>query len=257
MPNETKNVGISIDTARLFNEISYKKRYTQNEEVIVLLLLNVARVLKLIDPKPINMADYKSDIAFSDSVKSWQEKMGSRELYEKMANRRDWEDKVTPQLEAFLKERDSFYLASANTEGQPYIQHRGGPKGFLKKLDDHTLGFVDYSGNRQYISVGNLSENKKVSLFLMDYPNRTRIKIWGTAEIIENDDQLTAQLLEPEYRAKPERVIAIHVKAWDVNCPQHIQQRYTLEEIEPHLERLRNRIQELEEKLENCEPKEE
>ena len=200
------------------------------------------------------MQKYNSDVAFSDAVKQWQKKEGSRTIYQKMAEKRDWENKITPELEAFIKERESFYLATASADGQPYIQHRGGAKGFLKKVDEVTLGFVDFAGNRQYISAGNLSENPLVHLFLMDYPNRTRIKIWGEAKVVEDDEILLKQLSDEHYRAKPERVFLITVKAWDINCPQHIPQKYTLEEIEPHIDQLKKRIKDLEEKLENCEP---
>ncbi|MEM9835331.1 MAG: pyridoxamine 5'-phosphate oxidase family protein [Bacteroidota bacterium] len=173
---------------------------------------------------------YTSDIAFTPSVKKQQEAMGSRKAYQKMAELRDWQATITDQLRLFISQRDSFYMASSNAEGQPYIQHRGGPKGFLKAIDDEHLAFADYSGNRQYISIGNFADNNKVHLFLMDYPNRKRIKIWGEASVITGDAELTAQLSDDDYDAPIERVVIIKVKAWDVNCPQHIQPRYTLEE---------------------------
>lgn len=197
-----------------------------------------------------------SDIAFSEAVKKRQEEMGSRASYQKMAERRDWQTEITDQLQSFIAERDSFYMASSNTEGQPYIQHRGGPKGFLKVLDEQHLAFADYTGNRQYISVGNFDENQKVHLFLMDYPNRSRIKIWGEASIIGKDDPLLAKVEDMDYGASVERIIKIKVTAWDVNCPQHIQPRFTLEEIEPHIEVLKKRIQELEKQVENAKNKE-
>jgi predicted pyridoxine 5'-phosphate oxidase superfamily flavin-nucleotide-binding protein len=125
------------------------------------------------------MSEYISDIAFSPSVKDYQDKEGSRRSYQKVAESRDWQNSITDQLRSFVANRDSFYIATVNKDGQPYIQHPGGPKGFLKVLDDHTLGFADYSGNRQYISAGNLQDSKKVSLFLMDYPTRSRIKNMG------------------------------------------------------------------------------
>lgn len=175
---------------------------------------------------------FSSDIAFTKAVKERQEEMGSRKAYQNMAEKRDWQTKITAQLEQFISERDSFYMASANTEGQPYIQHRGGPKGFLKVLDDEHIAFADYSGNRQYISVGNFDENDKVHLFLMDYPNRRRIKIWGEAAIITDNEALIEQLKDKDYEVAIERVIKIKVTAWDVNCPQHIKQRFTVEEIE-------------------------
>ena len=124
-----------------------------------------------------------------------------------MAEKKDWHDTVTPDLAAFLAERDSFYLASASAEGRPYIQHRGGPKGFLKVLDDKRLAFADFGGNRQYISAGNFSENDRASIFLMDYPNRRRIKLWGRARVVEDDPELLAALVDPDYGAQPARPI--------------------------------------------------
>ncbi len=187
-----------------------------------------------------------SDIAFTPAVKALQERSGSRAGYARMAEKRDWRDTVTPELAAFLAERDSFYLASASAEGRPYIQHRGGPKGFLKVLDDKRLAFADFGGNRQYISAGNLSENDRVSIFLMDYPNRRRIKLWGRARVVENDPDLLERLVEPGYQAKPERAILFEVEAWDVNCPQHITRRYTEDQIAPALAKLQARIDALE-----------
>ena len=173
---------------------------------------------------------YRSDIAFTESVKAAQEARGSRAGYENAMARHDWADRVTPALEAFIAERDSFYLGTASAEGQPYIQHRGGPKGFLKVLDERRLGFADYRGNRQYISVGNLNENDKAFLFLMDYPNRQRIKVWGRAEYVDGDEALLQRVADPGYDAKLERAIVFHIEAWDSNCPQHITPRYTVEE---------------------------
>jgi predicted pyridoxine 5'-phosphate oxidase superfamily flavin-nucleotide-binding protein len=182
--------------------------------------------------KKVKESNFVSDIAFTEAVKKRQEEMGSRRSYQMMAERRDWQSKITAQLRYFIEERDSFYMASANTEGQPYIQHRGGPKGFLKVLDDEHIAFADFSGNRQYISAGNFDENNKVHLFLMDYPNRTRIKIWGKASIIDKDTDLINHLKDQDYRAQIERVIKIKITAWDINCPQHIQQRFTVEEFQ-------------------------
>ncbi len=187
-----------------------------------------------------------SDIAFTPSVKAIQERMGSRKQYERMEDRGGWADIITPDLADFIAERDSFYLSTATADGQPYIQHRGGPKGFLKVLDDHTLAFADFAGNRQYITAGNLAENDKAFIFLMDYPNRQRIKVWGTAEVVENDPKLLNELNDPTYKGKPERVIRFHVTAWDVNCPQHIKPRYDEEEGEQVVRKLLNRIAELE-----------
>ncbi len=192
------------------------------------------------------MSPPTSDIAFTPAVKALQERSGSRAGYARMAEKRDWRDTVTPELAAFLAERDSFYLASASAEGRPYIQHRGGPKGFLKVLDDKRLAFADFGGNRQYISAGNLSENDRVSIFLMDYPNRRRIKLWGRARVVEDDPDLLERLVEPGYQAKPERAILFEVEAWDVNCPQHITRRYTEDQIAPALAKLQAHIDALE-----------
>jgi len=187
-----------------------------------------------------------SDIAFTDSVKAIQARMGSRKQYERMETTGGWENAISPELAEFIGQRDSFYLATANSKGQPYIQHRGGPKGFLKVLDEHTLAFADFAGNRQYISVGNLAENKQAFLFLMDYVNQTRVKIWGTAEVIDNDSRLVMGLSDPSYKGKPERAIRFHVKALDINCRQHIQPRFTQEEVEALVQPLRDRLAELE-----------
>ena len=187
-----------------------------------------------------------SEIAFTPAVKAAQEKRGSRTAYAKMEQRGGWQTVVTPELAEFIAERDSFYLSTATADGQPYIQHRGGPKGFLKVLDEHTLAMADYTGNAQYISLGNLSENNKAFLFLMDYPNRHRVKIWGTAEFVENDPELLRRVTDADYKARPERVLLFHVKTWGPNCSQHIQQRFTEEEIAPAIQKLAGRITELE-----------
>lgn len=197
---------------------------------------------------------FVSDIAFTDTVKKRQKEMGSRETYEIMAKNRDWQNKINDQLSDFIADRDSFFMASTNEQGQPYIQHRGGPKGFLKVIDENHLAFADFSGNRQYISVGNFDENNKVHLFLMDYANRRRIKIWGEAEVLNKDNKLFEKLHSPDYGAYVERIIKIKVTAWDVNCPQHIQPRFTMEEIEPHIDVLKKRIKELEKQVKNCCP---
>ncbi len=191
------------------------------------------------------MREYTSDIAFTDAVKKIQKRKGSRDIYTNMEQRGSWQDTITKQLAEFIAERDSFYMATVSSEGQPYIQHRGGPKGFLKVIDDHTLGFADFVGNRQYISYGNLEENNKVCLFFMDYPNRTRIKLWGTSEVNENDKALIEQLSVSDYKGVVERAFIIHVEAWDRNCPQHIVPRYTKQEIRDL------------DVCEGCEPKEE
>ena len=184
------------------------------------------------DPMKDAVESAATDIAFTPAVKAIQDRKGSRGSYARMQERGGLADKITPDLAAFVAERDSFYLGTSSADGQPYIQHRGGPKGFLKVLDDNTLAFADFAGNKQYISMGNLSENDRAFLFLMDYPNRQRVKIWGRAEVVEEDPELLERLGDPEYRGRPERVFLFHVDAWDVNCPQHIKPRYTVEELE-------------------------
>lgn len=196
------------------------------------------------------MKEYTSDIAFTPAVKTIQARLGSRDSYHRMEEGRGWSSTITPDLAEFIGQRDSFYLATASTDGQPYIQHRGGPPGFLRILDDSTLAFADFAGNRQYISAGNLSENDQVSIFLMDYPNRRRIKLWGRARVIDNDDSLLEAVTDKAYAAKPERVIAITVEAWDINCAQHITPRYSQLEVEDRLRNLHERIAELEAEVE-------
>ena len=191
-----------------------------------------------------------SDIAFTDSVKSIQERLGSRHLYERVEQRGGWSATITEELAEFIAHRDSFYLGTASADGQPYIQHRGGPKGFLKVMDERTLAFADFAGNRQYISMGNLAENDRAFIFLMDYPAQRRIKIWGRAEIVVDDPELIDRLVDPSYSARPERVFRFHVEAWDVNCPQHILPRFTTEELEPQMRKLTDRIAELEDEVE-------
>jgi len=191
-----------------------------------------------------------SDIAFTSAVKEAQEKRGSRKAYARMeqpGRQGPWQDVITPELAEFIAERDSLYLGTASADGQPHVQHRGGPKGFIKVLDTHTLAFADFVGNAQYISLGNLSENNKAFIFLMDYPNRLRIKIWGTAEFVENDPELLAKVVDTSYEARPERVLIFHVGAWSPNCTQHIQQRFTHKEMASRIKKLEERIAELEE----------
>lgn len=187
-----------------------------------------------------------SDIAFTPAVKAAQEQRGSREAYARMEQRSGWQQKVTADLADFITQRDSFYLGTASADGQPYIQHRGGPKGFLKVLDDRTLAFADFVGNAQYISTGNLDENNKAFIFLMDYPNRQRMKIWGTATVVEDDEDLLDQLTDSDYHGKPKQAFVFAIEAWDGNCPQHIRPRWTEEEIAPTIDTLSSRIAELE-----------
>jgi predicted pyridoxine 5'-phosphate oxidase superfamily flavin-nucleotide-binding protein len=190
-----------------------------------------------------------SDVAFTPTVKAVQARLGSRAGYEKMEAKGGWQDTVTPDLAAFIAERDSAYLATATADGQPYIQHRGGPKGFIKVVDEKTLALADFAGNRQYISLGNLSENDKAHLFLMDYANQRRVKIWGRARMVEDNEALVLELSDPGYKAKPERALVFTIEAWDVNCPQHITRRFTQDEIEPAVGSLKARIAELEAEL--------
>ncbi|TJY35947.1 pyridoxamine 5'-phosphate oxidase family protein [Pontimicrobium aquaticum] len=193
---------------------------------------------------------YPSDIVFTPSVKKIQKEKGSRNNYSRMEKYGAWNTEVTPDLKAFLSKIDSFYFGTSNSEGQPYIQHRGGDKGFLKAIDDEHLGFADFSGNMQYISVGNLSENDKATIFLMHYPSQSRIKIWGTAKI-SNDRNIIELLTDNFYKARVERAIIFKVKAWDMNCRQHIKQRFTAEDIEKITQPLNQKINELETIIKN------
>jgi predicted pyridoxine 5'-phosphate oxidase superfamily flavin-nucleotide-binding protein len=196
------------------------------------------------------MRDVPSDIAFTPAVKAIQERKGSRQSYARMERGHGWETTVTPDLAAFLADLDMFYLGTATADGQPYIQHRGGPPGFLKVIDDHTLGFADFGGNRQYVTLGNLSENPKAFLFLMDYANRRRVKVWGTARVVEGDAKLQERLRDPAYPGAVERAILFSVEAWDVNCPQHIHPRFSQREVAPVIKGLQARIAELESEVE-------
>lgn len=190
-------------------------------------------------------------IAFTDSVKKAQEHYGTRRANERLENL-DRLDELTRNEAMFIGERDGFYMATVGEQGQPYIQFRGGPKGFLKMLDEKTLGFADFRGNLQYISVGNLAANDKAALFLMDYPNQTRLKIFARVEVRDaaDDPALIERLTMPDYVAKIERAMLLHVEAYDWNCPQHITPRFTLEEIEIGTQPLRDRIAELEAEIE-------
>ncbi len=177
------------------------------------------------------MTDKPSDIAFSDSVKAQQKQRGSRRMFERMEASDGWPGVITPDLASFIGGVDSFYLATASAQGQPYIQHRGGKAGFLKVIDDKTLGFADYAGNRQYITLGNLAENPRAFIFLMDYARRIRIKLWGTAHVDESDDALLAKLSEG-LDVAPQRSILFKLEAWDRNCPQHIPRLIPMDAVE-------------------------
>ncbi|MET3107499.1 putative pyridoxine 5'-phosphate oxidase superfamily flavin-nucleotide-binding protein [Oxalobacteraceae bacterium GrIS 2.11] len=190
--------------------------------------------------------NYASDIAFTDTVKAIQESKGSRDAYARVEQSHGWETQITTEAKVFIESQTSVFLATANAAGQPYVQHRGGPAGFLRVLDRETIGFVDYSGNQQFISLGNLAENPQAYLFLIDYSQRRRIKIWGEASVVENDPALLAQLMPAHYKARPAQVILFKVKAWDANCPQHIPRRYEAADVERALAERDQRIAELE-----------
>jgi len=191
-------------------------------------------------------ATYASDVAFTRVVKSIQARKGSRAAYARMEQGGSWEQSITPELKAEIEAQTSVFLATANGQDQPYIQHRGGPVGFLRVLDEHTIGFADFAGNRQYITQGNLEENPKAHLFLIDFANRRRIKIWGTARVLEGDDALMRNLMPADYRARPEKVLLFTVTAWDVNCPQHIPQRFEAADVQAAIEVRDRRIAQLE-----------
>ena len=190
--------------------------------------------------------ELSSDVAFTPTVKAVQAEKGSRAAYARMEQGASWATRVTPELADFIAAQRSFYLATANPDGQPYIQHRGGPPGFLVVLDDSTLGFADFAGNRQYITLGNLRDNPKVHLFLMDYENRQRVKLWGHARVIEHDAALLARLVTANYKARAQRAIVITLTAWDANCPQHIPRRFEDLDVDAALAERERRIAELE-----------
>jgi len=189
---------------------------------------------------------YSSDVAFTPAVKAVQERKGSRAAYARVEQGGSWTTHVTAELAAFIAEQTSFFLATASAAGQPYIQHRGGPPGFLRVLDETTLGFVDFAGNKQFITLGNLAENDQAQLFLIDYATRRRIKIWGRAEVVEGDEKLTAALMPPNYRARPSQVILFKVSAWDANCPQHIPLKIDAADVNAALAERDERIRALE-----------
>jgi uncharacterized protein len=176
-------------------------------------------------------ATYSSDVAFTPSVKAVQARKGSRRSYRGMEQKGSWETRITADLARFIEAQRSIFIATVNAEGQPYIQHRGGPPGFLRVLDEQTLGFADFSGNRQYITQGNLADNPRSHLFLIDYAQRRRIKVWGQARVVEGDSGLIARLMPDGYQARPEQVILFAVSAWNANCSQHIPQRFEAGEV--------------------------
>ena len=187
-----------------------------------------------------------SDVAFTPSVKAIQERRGSRASYAKMEMRGGFKTAVTADLAAFLAQVDSAVLSTTNAAGQPYAQHRGGPKGFIKVIDDRTLAFADYRGNRQYITLGNLAENPRAFLLLIDYATGRRIKLWGHARVVEDDPELTGRLMPAGYQAKPEQVLVFSIDAWDVNCPQHIPQKLDAADVAKALDEWRQRNEALE-----------
>jgi predicted pyridoxine 5'-phosphate oxidase superfamily flavin-nucleotide-binding protein len=189
---------------------------------------------------------HTSDVAFTPAVKAIQARKGSRNAYARVEQNGGWRTGIDDDLAAFLAETSSFYLATASADGQPTIQHRGGPKGFVKILDKNTLAFADYSGNRQYITQGNLSENPRAHIFVMDYAHRRRVKIWGEARVVDDDPALLKSLMPVGYKARPEQVILFKISAWDTNCPQHIPQKFDAADVAAALATRDARIAELE-----------
>ena len=192
---------------------------------------------------------FSSDVAFTPAVKAIQARKGSRDGYANVERNGGWRTEIDENLTAFLAETNSIYLATASADGQPYIQHRGGPMGFIKILDKNTLAFADYSGNRQYITQGNLTENPKAHIFVMDYAHRRRVKIWGEARVVADDPALLKSLMPQGYKARPEQVILFKIAAWDTNCPQHIPQKFDAADVAAALASRDARIAELEAEL--------
>jgi len=192
---------------------------------------------------------YSSDVAFTPAVKAIQARKGSREAYAHVEENGGWRTEIDDKLAAFLADTNSFFLATASVDGQPYIQHRGGPKGFIKVLDKTTIAFADYAGNRQYITQGNLSENPRAHIFIMDYAHRRRVKIWGEARVVDDDPALLDSLMPKGYRARPEQAVIFKIAAWDTNCPQHIPQKFDAADVAAALAQRDARISELEAEL--------
>lgn len=183
------------------------------------------------------------DVLFSDAVKAEQTRLGSRQAFEG----REFQTEITDDLRQFLQAIDTFFLATASADGRPYVQHRGGPPGFLKTIGTHTLAFADFAGNRQYITLGHLKENDRAHIFIPHFATQQRVKLWGRARVIEKDVELMERLVDPAYAAKPRRAIVFTLEAWDSNCRQHIVPRYSEAEIAPAVNKLVARIKELEE----------
>ncbi len=187
-----------------------------------------------------------SDVAFTPSVKAIQSRKGSRSAYARMESGAGWDTTITADLATFIASQTSVFLATANATGQPYIQHRGGPPGFLHVLDENTIAFADFRGNQQFISAGNLAENAKAHLFLIDYSTRQRVKFWGKARVVEDDVALIVRLMPPNYKARSDQAILFHVDTWDANCPQHIPQRFEAADVARLLAERDQRIVKLE-----------
>jgi predicted pyridoxine 5'-phosphate oxidase superfamily flavin-nucleotide-binding protein len=185
------------------------------------------------------------DVLFSPAVKAEQERLGSRSMFEG----REWKTEITDDLRQFLDAIDTFFFATASAEGRPYIQHRGGPPGFLKTIGTQTLAFADFAGNRQHITLGHLKENDRAHIFILHFATQQRVKLWGRARVVENDLELMERLVDPAYRARPQRAIVFTLEAWDANCKQHITARYSEAEIAPGINKLVARIKELEEEV--------
>jgi uncharacterized protein len=185
------------------------------------------------------------DVLFSAAVKAEQARLGSRAQFED----REWATEITDNLRQFLDAVDTFFLATASADGRPYVQHRGGPPGFLKPIGTHTLAFADFAGNRQYITLGHLKENDRAHIFIPHFATQQRLKLWGRARVVEGDLELMERLVDPTYKAKPQRAIVFTLEAWDVNCRQHITARYTEAEMAPAVNKLVARIKELEEEV--------
>lgn len=186
------------------------------------------------------------DVMFSPAVKAEQARLGSRTAFEG----RQWNTEITDDLRQFLAAIDTFFMATASADGRPYVQHRGGPPGFLKTIGSQTLAFADFAGNRQYITLGHLKENDRAYIFIPHFATQQRLKLWGRARVVEGDIELMERLVDPAYKAKPARAIVFTLEAWDINCRQHIVPRYSEAEIAPAVDKLAQRIKELEEEVE-------
>jgi len=185
------------------------------------------------------------DVLFSAAVKAEQARLGSRAQFED----REWTTEITDNLRQFLDTIDTFFFATASADGRPYVQHRGGPPGFLKPIGTHTLAFADFAGNRQYITLGHLKENDRAHIFIPHFATQQRLKLWGRARVVEGDLELMERLVDPAYKAKPQRAIVFTLDIWDINCPQHIVPRYTEAEMAPAVNKLIARIKELEDEV--------